>query len=200
MAKQDKKQSAALRRGLRWLAAIALALLLIVAVVVAALLVQPARNGALRIAIDVAGASLPGRLRIDRAAWPSLGSIELHGVTWVDGADSLASADRIAVSVKLRSLVRRDVDLAEIGLQEPVVGPLGVERELRRLWQRRRVWGRRISHRWRVLRCEASSVRFQLPFIAHLTLLTPRRAETVKRLMVERRTSNIERPILMTLR
>ncbi|MCZ6852470.1 MAG: hypothetical protein O7G86_01010, partial [Gammaproteobacteria bacterium] len=73
------------------------------------LLLQPVRTRILDFALEKADDYLPGTLTAVSAAWPSPGTIEIDGIAWVDGPDTLAAADRLAVSVSLGALLRRDV-------------------------------------------------------------------------------------------
>jgi hypothetical protein len=67
------------------------------------------RRTVLAFALPRLDASLPGSLHVGQATWPAPGSFDLIDVAWTDGPDTLLSADRIFVSLRLRPLLRRDV-------------------------------------------------------------------------------------------
>lgn len=75
---------------------------------------RPVRIFALDRALALADASLPGTIEVRDPDWPSPGSLRLDGASWTDGADTLAAARRLHVSVDLPSLLRRDLHLREI--------------------------------------------------------------------------------------
>ncbi|MFH1755372.1 MAG: translocation/assembly module TamB domain-containing protein [Candidatus Latescibacterota bacterium] len=78
------------------------------------LLMRPVREKILSFALNRINDSLPGNISIDRASWPTLGSLEFAKATWSDQSGVLLSAERIAVSVNLLSLIHKDVQLKHI--------------------------------------------------------------------------------------
>lgn len=68
------------------------------------------RARVLSVAMRMVERSLPGDVTIEKAAWPSPGRLELTGVTWVDGADSLVVLQRLVASARLRALISRDLE------------------------------------------------------------------------------------------
>ena len=101
-------------KTLRLLAAAAALLLVVMLVVVLLLLVRPVREKALDIAFTKAKRAIPGELTVSDARWPSLGILEIDGLIWVDGADTLAAVGRLRVSADLSELFSRDVHIREV--------------------------------------------------------------------------------------
>src|SRR5262245_36169004 len=76
---------------------------------VAAFLVVPfVREPAMREALRIADQTLPGTLAVESTKWPRLGRIELANVTWVDAPDTLATAGRLELAVRLGPLLKRE--------------------------------------------------------------------------------------------
>ena len=98
-----------LKRGVLALGVLAGGAVIIVLVLVFLLLFPSIRSKALRVGLSHANASLPGSLTVRKASWPSIGTIDLEGIEWIDGSDSLASADRVYMSVELTSFLKRDI-------------------------------------------------------------------------------------------
>jgi len=103
-----------LKRSVLGLGALAGGALTIVLVLVLLLLFPPIRSMTLREVLSRTKASLPGSLTVQKASWPSIGTIDLEGIEWTDGADSLASAGRVCVSVELTSFLKRDIRVESV--------------------------------------------------------------------------------------
>ena len=102
----------AFRRALRWIGLAAAGVLVLALVVVAVALLPPIRVRILTAALDRAEAALPGDVRVEKVAWPSLGSIDVSGLAWTDAADTLLAVDHAGVSVSIFSLLKKDVRVA----------------------------------------------------------------------------------------
>lgn len=104
-----------LRRALR-LAALAVACLLAAAAVLAVVMVSvpSLRAGALRNGLRLADDRLPGRLTVEHVAWPGLGRVELAGVTWTDGPDTLASVRRLELAAAPLPLARGRYEIQSV--------------------------------------------------------------------------------------
>ena len=104
-----------LRRVLRIAGRIVGAVLLVVVLIVAAVLLLPAgRNALLDEGLELAAGALPGELTVRRSEWPGLGRLELDGLVWTDGADTLARADTLRLQVDISDLVRRDLTVRRV--------------------------------------------------------------------------------------
>lgn len=103
-----------MRRALRIVGIGAAAVVLLAAV---AVLTPAVREAALRSAFRRAGASLPGKLEAASITWPKLDRVELRGLRWTADADTLATADRISVTVRLVSLFRRELDVERLDVE-----------------------------------------------------------------------------------
>ncbi|UCH84287.1 MAG: hypothetical protein JSW50_00950, partial [Candidatus Latescibacterota bacterium] len=88
----------------------------LVFVAVILFLFAPVRHALLSNVLSRAAKSLPGELVIHHASWPAPGRVEFNGVSWVDESDSLVIADRIAVSVDLLGLLKKDIRANEVAL------------------------------------------------------------------------------------
>ncbi len=100
----------ALRRAARGLAIAPGALLLLVAVLLALVLgVQGVREAGLRAALRRIDANLPGEFAWSRLTWPEPWRLHVSGLLWTDGADTLASVDRLDLQFDGRALLQRDV-------------------------------------------------------------------------------------------
>ena len=105
-----------IRKTLKILASAAALLLAAVIIVVLLLLLRPVRERILDIAVSKAGQALPGELAVSETHWPSLGTLEIYGVTWTDGADTLAEAGRLVVSIDISELFSKDIHVNEVVL------------------------------------------------------------------------------------
>jgi len=100
-----------LRRALRvasW--TVGVVLLAILAVV----LLPPSREFLLHKAIDLAGKSLTGEITVDHARWPGLGRLEVDGLVWADGPDTLARVDTLRLAIDLSDLLHRDLTVRRV--------------------------------------------------------------------------------------
>lgn len=102
------------RKTLKVLAAAAASILAIVLIVLLLMLVRPVREILLDTAVSKVGQALPGELAVSEAGWPSLETIEIEGLMWIDGADTLAGAGGLRVSVDLTELFGRDIHVREL--------------------------------------------------------------------------------------
>ncbi len=105
-----------IRKTLKIIAAAAGLLLAAVIIIVLLLLVRPVREKVLDTVVSRAKRALPGELAISETRWPSLGTLEIDGVTWTDGADTLAEAGRLRVSVDISELFSKDIHVNEMTL------------------------------------------------------------------------------------
>ena len=94
------------RRVLRVLAFVLLGVL---AILVLAIGLPPARGWLLRTGLDIANGSLPGELTWRRAAWPGLGRIEIDDLLWATGDDTLATVARARLQFQVTPLLSREV-------------------------------------------------------------------------------------------
>jgi len=99
-----------LRRTARVLAAVAV--LAVLAVLL--LLLAPVRSRLLPMVLTRVDQALPGDLAWTRAAWPSLGRLELDGLLWTQDGDTLLAAPAVRLDVTLRPLLDRDVVLRDV--------------------------------------------------------------------------------------
>ena len=106
-----EKTKSKTRRLFKNLAVVVSAIVVFVVVVTALLLFKPVRQRILAEALPRLSRLLPGEITVGGAAWPTLGSIELSDIVWVDDADSLVTAGRAAVSVDLFALIKKDVKI-----------------------------------------------------------------------------------------
>jgi hypothetical protein len=83
-------------------------------VLFALLLLQPVRDGVLSAALPRIQSALPGDLAVGSTAWPAPGSLQFEGIIWTDGADTLAAVQSLRVSIGLRDLIRRDIHIEEL--------------------------------------------------------------------------------------
>ncbi len=72
------------------------------------------RNRVLMYALARAERALPGEFAVREAAWPRIGSVELDGVAWVDGGDTLLAAEEFRLTVAVGSLFRRDLNIRRV--------------------------------------------------------------------------------------
>lgn len=79
----------------------------------------PARAPALAFGLRSLDAALPGSFAFESARWPRAGRIELRGVRWIDGADTLAVVDSAIVDLDVLRLWRRDLALREVTVLAP---------------------------------------------------------------------------------
>ncbi len=93
----------------RTLQVLALLVSVVLLLVVGILSLSPGRRALLGIGIDQAGRLLTGELTLQRADWPRLGRLELDGLVWADGAETLLSVDSLRVDCDLGDLFRKDV-------------------------------------------------------------------------------------------
>lgn len=98
-----------LKRSVLGLGALAGGAVIIALVLVFLLLFPSIRSKAVREGLSRATSTLPGSLTVRKASWPSIATIDLEGIEWIDGSDSLASADRVYMSVELTSFLTRDI-------------------------------------------------------------------------------------------
>ncbi|RLA51041.1 MAG: hypothetical protein DRQ65_08345, partial [Gammaproteobacteria bacterium] len=105
-----------IRKTLKILGAVAGLLLTVVLIVVLLLLVRPVREKVLDTVMSRAKRALPGELAISGTHWPSIGTLEIDGVTWTDGADTLAEAERLRVSIDISELFSKDIHVNEVTL------------------------------------------------------------------------------------
>ncbi len=103
-----------IRKTLKVLAAAAASMLAIVLIALLLMLIRPVREKLLETAVSKAGQALPGELTVSEAGWPSLGTLEIEGLMWIDGADTLAGAGVLRLSVDLTELFGRDVHVREL--------------------------------------------------------------------------------------
>jgi len=113
----QRKPRSWLARAARGLAVILGGLAVVVVAGVVILLLPPARARILSKVLTRADAVLPGEFSIGKTSWPSLESVEFTGILWVDGADSLLSADRVFISVDLLSLFKKDVRIESVFIE-----------------------------------------------------------------------------------
>jgi len=78
------------------------------------LMLQPVRDGILSAALPRVQRALPGELAVGSASWPAPGSLQFEDVVWLEGADTLAAVQSLRVSIGLRHLVRRDIYIEEL--------------------------------------------------------------------------------------
>ncbi len=105
-----------IRKTIKVLAAAAALLLALVILVVLLLLLRPVREKVLDTAVSKASRALPGELIVIESRWPSLGTLEIDGVTWTDGPDTLADVSGVVVSIDISELFARDIHVNEVSL------------------------------------------------------------------------------------
>jgi len=103
-----------IRKSLKVLAVVSASLLAVVIIVIVLLLVRPVREKILDIAVSKAQRALPGDISLSDARWPSPGILEIDGMTWIDGGDTLAAVGELRVAVDLSELLRKDVHVREL--------------------------------------------------------------------------------------
>jgi len=86
----------------------------LVTVVALAVLLPPGRRALLCAGLDLVDRSLPGDLSSERAVWPGLGRLELDGLVWVDGPDTLARADTLRLALDVTDLLHRDLTVRRL--------------------------------------------------------------------------------------
>jgi translocation and assembly module TamB len=120
---RDRRERHAVRPGtlLKALGFGVLAVVCVLVVVLLLLLLPPIRGRVLHEVILQADARLPGAVRVETSSWPALGAIEMSGLSWTDGPDTLVAVDRMGLSVALGSLFRRDLRLQEMTIEATVV-------------------------------------------------------------------------------
>jgi len=101
-------------KTLRLLALSVAALAVMALIAPSLLLIGPVREMVLDKAIVWGGNVIPGELSIADAKWPSPGTIEIDGMTWTDGGDTLAALDGFRISVDLSELFSRDVHIRKL--------------------------------------------------------------------------------------
>lgn len=97
------------RGVLRVLRVVGLVLVGLIAVVVLVIGLPPTRGWLLRTGLGVADRQLPGELAYGRAAWPGLGRLEIDGLLWTAGDDTLASLARARLQFQVSPLLRGEV-------------------------------------------------------------------------------------------
>ena len=112
-------------RGL--LLTVAVTVLLVAALATVVATVPGARESLLRRGLDMASGAVPGRLEAADVRWPGLGRLDLYGVAWTDGADTLARVDTLSLDLALDALRHRDlrvhrVLLAGVTADIPAIG------------------------------------------------------------------------------
>lgn len=117
MNENGTKYRYSLRRLINWLGVGVGGLLGLVLVTLLLFLFAPVRHAILTMVLSRTADALPGELVIRRAAWPAPGTLEFEDVVWVDESDSLFAANRVAVSVDLWSLMRKDVRINSVDLR-----------------------------------------------------------------------------------
>jgi hypothetical protein len=93
------------------LTALGLGVVIAVIAVLVVALVPGARIALLQAALHKANRTLLGSVQVEDVQWPRLSLLEVTGLSWVDGADTLLAADHILVDVRLRPLARREFRL-----------------------------------------------------------------------------------------
>jgi hypothetical protein len=114
---QNKKKRLLWRRVTKVSLAVVGGVIASVIIVVLLLLLPAVRERILSVAVSRASGALPGSITVGEGAWPSLGSLELRNVLWHDSTDTLAAADRVAVSVSLRGLLGGDIDADHVEVE-----------------------------------------------------------------------------------
>ncbi|NIO29745.1 MAG: hypothetical protein GTO29_14460 [Candidatus Latescibacteria bacterium] len=79
--------------------------------------IRPVRNQLLAWILNKADASMTGTIQVGEAMWSSPGTIELSNLIWTDESDTLLSADRFIIAVKLLPLFKRDARITELILE-----------------------------------------------------------------------------------
>ncbi len=103
-----------IRKTLKVLAAAAAALLAAVFIILALLLVRPVREKLLDLAVSKVQKAVPGDISFSDTRWPSLGTLELDGMTWIDGGDTLAAVRELRIAADLSELITKDVHIREV--------------------------------------------------------------------------------------
>jgi TamB, inner membrane protein subunit of TAM complex len=101
------------QRLIRTLVTLGLVLLLLPCVLLLLLQLRPIREQALDYALHKVGAQVPGRLNLDDSRWPAVGALELQGLTWTVGPDTLALLDNLRVEIDLSDLLRKDLTIRD---------------------------------------------------------------------------------------
>ena len=78
------------------------------------LLFQPVRNMILVATVARVSNALSGDVTVERALWPKPGTLDLTGIRWVDGADTLVAAGHVKISVGITSLFHRDLRVSSL--------------------------------------------------------------------------------------
>jgi len=108
------KRSHPARRVFKWIGVVVGVVIGLLAVAVLLFLIPGVRESLLSVALSRANASLPGHIQIGRLSWPSPGALELRDVLWTDEANTLLSADLCSISVALKPLVRREIEVDHV--------------------------------------------------------------------------------------
>ncbi len=82
--------------------------------VLSVLLLAPGRRAILDKGLELAAGALPGELTVAGADWPGLGCLQLDGVVWTDGPDTLARVDTLRLHVDVSDLMARDVTIRRV--------------------------------------------------------------------------------------
>ena len=104
------------KRWRRALANVGIGLGGLIVLLVVALMLPFVRGALLDVGVSVADGALPGRLVVDGARWPRLGTIEIGRVVWTREGQQLLLADHFAVSADLAALLRSDVVVEHLTL------------------------------------------------------------------------------------
>lgn len=104
----------------------ALALMAVLAVGLVLFLLPPVRGRLLTEVLRGADARLPGNLSAERVDWPSLGTLRGSDILWTEGGDTLVALERFAVSVELSPLLRRNVRVSGLTVENVSVDLPGI--------------------------------------------------------------------------
>ncbi|HER44236.1 MAG TPA: hypothetical protein ENO08_07245, partial [Candidatus Eisenbacteria bacterium] len=103
-----------IRKTLKALAWSAAAVAAVPLIATALFFLRPVREKALDEAVSRVRRALPGEISITDSRWPAPGAIEIDGLTWTEGGDTLASLSSLRISVDLYRFFRRDVHVREL--------------------------------------------------------------------------------------
>ncbi|HOX25544.1 MAG TPA: translocation/assembly module TamB domain-containing protein [Candidatus Krumholzibacteria bacterium] len=119
------------RHALRVVSSIAAGTVAALLVVLALVVLVPAgRRAVLRAGLETAGRTLPGDLAAARVDWPALGRLQLEGVVWSDGPDTLVRADTLSLALDVSDLRRRDLTIRRLLAAGLAVDPAAIRRRL----------------------------------------------------------------------
>jgi hypothetical protein len=107
----DKPYKSPLRRAMKYAGIVAAGLFAVLLVLLLLLFIRPVRESILGAAFPRLKSILPGDITVKDASWTSLGSLEFSHVIWFNESELLLSADRIAFSVDLFGLIKKNVKL-----------------------------------------------------------------------------------------